>query len=79
MLHLWPPAIHTGLGLSFSIKLSSTFLLFALPSLLKTHAGQYYLPPTRKHVLAFIKDLKVRKIGGIGKVTQQLYGARFLV
>lgn len=31
--------------------------------------GQYYLPPTRTDVLAFIKDLHVRKISGIGTVT----------
>ncbi|KAE9014766.1 hypothetical protein PR002_g14126 [Phytophthora rubi] len=34
--------------------------------------GQYVLPFTRERVLAFIRDLPVRKIGGIGKVTEKI-------
>ena len=34
--------------------------------------GQFYLPSRRDAVLDFIRDLSVRKIGGIGKVTQQM-------
>ncbi|CAH0517849.1 unnamed protein product [Peronospora belbahrii] len=34
--------------------------------------GQYVLPFTRECVIAFIQELPVRKIGGIGKVTEKL-------
>ncbi|KAG7393744.1 hypothetical protein PHYPSEUDO_004507 [Phytophthora pseudosyringae] len=34
--------------------------------------GQYVLPFTRKRVLGFIRELPVRKIGGIGKVTEKI-------
>ncbi|GMF52563.1 unnamed protein product [Phytophthora fragariaefolia] len=34
--------------------------------------GQYVLPFTRERVLAFIHDLPVRKIGGVGKVTEKI-------
>ncbi|KAL3666504.1 hypothetical protein V7S43_008137 [Phytophthora oleae] len=34
--------------------------------------GQYVLPFTRENVLNFIRELPVRKIGGIGKVTEKI-------
>ncbi|EGZ28529.1 hypothetical protein PHYSODRAFT_552269 [Phytophthora sojae] len=34
--------------------------------------GQYVLPFTRERVLTFLCDLPVRKIGGIGKVTEKI-------
>ncbi|POM60232.1 DNA polymerase kappa [Phytophthora palmivora] len=34
--------------------------------------GQYVLPFTRERVMAFIRELPVRKIGGIGKVTEKI-------
>ncbi|KAK1947951.1 DNA polymerase kappa [Phytophthora citrophthora] len=34
--------------------------------------GQYVLPFTREHVINFIRELPVRKIGGIGKVTEKI-------
>lgn len=34
--------------------------------------GQYVLPFTRERVMTFIRELPVRKIGGIGKVTEKI-------
>uniref|UniRef100_A0A8C7FHD7 DNA polymerase kappa n=1 Tax=Oncorhynchus kisutch TaxID=8019 RepID=A0A8C7FHD7_ONCKI len=37
--------------------------------------GQYRLPSNRQAVIDFIQDLPVRKISGIGKVTEKMLGA----
>jgi nucleotidyltransferase/DNA polymerase involved in DNA repair len=34
--------------------------------------GQYELPPDRATILAFVSTLPVRKIGGIGKVSERV-------
>ena len=34
--------------------------------------GQYFLPPTREAVMSFIKDLPIRKVSGIGRVSEQI-------
>ncbi|KAL0979277.1 hypothetical protein UPYG_G00183110 [Umbra pygmaea] len=37
--------------------------------------GQYILPSNRQAVMDFIQDLPVRKVSGIGKVTEKMLGA----
>ncbi|KAM9464079.1 LOW QUALITY PROTEIN: DNA polymerase kappa-like [Salvelinus alpinus] len=37
--------------------------------------GQYRLPSNRQAVMVFIQDLPVRKVSGIGKVTEKMLGA----
>ncbi|XP_041464447.1 DNA polymerase kappa-like [Lytechinus variegatus] len=37
--------------------------------------GQYRIPPTRDDVMDFIRDLPIRKISGIGKVTERMLSA----
>ncbi|XP_007486611.2 DNA polymerase kappa [Monodelphis domestica] len=37
--------------------------------------GQYQIPPTRQAVMDFIKDLPIRKVPGIGKVTEKMLKA----
>ncbi|XP_071507148.1 DNA polymerase kappa-like [Diadema antillarum] len=37
--------------------------------------GQYTIQPTREAVMDFIKDLPIRKISGIGKVTERMVSA----
>lgn len=37
--------------------------------------GQYRLPPDREAVVAFIQSLPVRKVSGIGKVSEKLLGS----
>ena len=37
--------------------------------------GQYLLPPTRRDVLSFMRDLPVRKMRGVGKVTERVLEA----
>ncbi|XP_062310651.1 DNA polymerase kappa [Osmerus eperlanus] len=37
--------------------------------------GQYRLLPNRQTVMDFVKDLPVRKVSGIGKVTEKMLGA----
>eukprot|EP01083_Nonionella_stella_P283281 964031_1 len=34
--------------------------------------GQYVLPPTKDAILKFMEDLPVRKVGGVGKVTERI-------
>jgi len=42
---------------------------------IKKPNGQFFLSPNREDVLGFLKDLPVRKIPGIGKVSEQLLAA----
>lgn len=37
--------------------------------------GQYRIPPEREVVMDFIKDLPVRKVSGVGKVTEKMLAA----
>lgn len=37
--------------------------------------GQYLIKPDKKEIMNFIKDLPIRKISGIGKVTEKLLGS----
>ncbi|KAB1281654.1 DNA polymerase kappa [Camelus dromedarius] len=37
--------------------------------------GQYQIPPNRQAVMDFIKDLPIRKVSGIGKVTEKMLKA----
>lgn len=37
--------------------------------------GQYRIPPERQVVMEFIKDLPVRKVSGVGKVTEKMLAA----
>ncbi|CAH6787548.1 Polk [Phodopus roborovskii] len=41
--------------------------------------GQYQIPPSRKAVMDFIKDLPIRKVSGIGKVTEKMLMALGIV
>ncbi|XP_051543389.1 DNA polymerase kappa-like [Myxocyprinus asiaticus] len=41
--------------------------------------GQYRIPPERQLVMDFIKDLPVRKVSGVGKVTEKMLAALGIV
>ncbi|XP_051533060.1 DNA polymerase kappa [Myxocyprinus asiaticus] len=41
--------------------------------------GQYRIPPERQVVMDFIKDLPVRKVSGVGKVTEKMLAALGIV
>uniref|UniRef100_A0A9J8AC58 DNA polymerase kappa n=1 Tax=Cyprinus carpio carpio TaxID=630221 RepID=A0A9J8AC58_CYPCA len=41
--------------------------------------GQYRIPPERQAVMEFIKDLPVRKVSGVGKVTEKMLAALGIV
>ncbi|XP_060617629.2 DNA polymerase kappa isoform X1 [Anolis sagrei] len=41
--------------------------------------GQFRIPPDREHVMNFIKDLPIRKVPGIGKVTEKMLKALGIV
>ncbi|KAK2911764.1 hypothetical protein Q8A67_003897 [Cirrhinus molitorella] len=41
--------------------------------------GQYRIPPERRVVMDFIKDLPVRKVSGVGKVTEKMLAALGIV
>ena len=59
---------NTG-GLTASAGLAANKLLAKVCSDLKKPNGQYELPRDRDAILSFMRDLAVRKIPGIGKVT----------
>lgn len=78
-------------GLTCSAGLANNFMLSKIASDLNKPNGQCIVGPTNKEVLDFIRPMKVRKVGGIGRVTekilnafgirtvQELYGKRALV
>ncbi|GFS07894.1 DNA polymerase kappa [Elysia marginata] len=37
--------------------------------------GQYHIKPDKEEIMSFIQDLPIRKISGIGKVTEKLLGS----
>uniref|UniRef100_A0AAV1VKU8 DNA polymerase kappa n=1 Tax=Peronospora matthiolae TaxID=2874970 RepID=A0AAV1VKU8_9STRA len=58
--------------LTASAGIAANVMLAKICSDLNKPNGQYVLPFTREGVMSFIRDLPVRKIGGIGKVTEKI-------
>uniref|UniRef100_M4BXN8 DNA polymerase kappa n=1 Tax=Hyaloperonospora arabidopsidis (strain Emoy2) TaxID=559515 RepID=M4BXN8_HYAAE len=56
----------------YVVKYWHKYVSAAICSDLNKPNGQYVLPFTREGVMSFIRDLPVRKIGGIGKVTEKI-------
>ncbi|CAI5741331.1 unnamed protein product [Hyaloperonospora brassicae] len=58
--------------LTASAGIAANVMLAKICSDMNKPNGQYVLPFTRESVMSFIRDLPVRKIGGIGKVTEKI-------
>jgi len=62
-------------GLTCSAGLANNFMLSKIASDLNKPNGQCIVGPTNKQVLDFIRPMKVRKVGGIGRVTEKILNA----
>ena len=62
-------------GLTCSAGLANNFMLSKIASDLNKPNGQCIVGPTNKEVLEFIRPMKVRKVGGIGRVTEKILNA----
>lgn len=67
-------AAATG-GLTASAGVAVNFLLAKIAADVKKPDGQHTVPPVTKDILAFITNLSVRKVPGIGKVTEKILNA----
>eukprot|EP00798_Chlamydomonas_sp_ICE-L_P013199 gene13199-19034_t len=65
-------AVHQESGLTCSCGVAPNRMLAKICSDINKPNGQYILPPTREAVLAFISTLPVRKVPGVGRVSEQL-------
>ncbi|XP_010905640.2 DNA polymerase kappa isoform X1 [Elaeis guineensis] len=64
--------VYEETGLTCSVGVAPNRLLAKVCSDINKPNGQYILPNDRKAVMTFISSLPIRKIGGIGKVTETI-------
>ncbi|XP_029617787.1 DNA polymerase kappa-like [Salmo trutta] len=81
---VWPEALRShrlrtndpGTATSVSVPgIAPNMMLAKVCSDKNKPNGQYRLPSNRQAVMVFIQDLPVRKVSGIGKVTEKMLGA----
>ncbi|OEL23261.1 DNA polymerase kappa [Dichanthelium oligosanthes] len=65
-------AIHQETGLTCSAGVAPNRMIAKVCSDINKPNGQFILPNDREAVLTFVSTLPIRKIGGIGKVTEQM-------
>lgn len=65
-------AIFKETGLTCSAGVAPNFMLAKVCSDINKPNGQFILPNDRKAIMTFISSLPIRKIGGIGKVTEHV-------
>lgn len=65
-------AIHQETGLTCSAGVAPNRMIAKVCSDINKPNGQFILPNDRGAVLTFVSTLPIRKIGGIGKVTEQM-------
>ncbi|KAL5218832.1 hypothetical protein ABZP36_019516 [Zizania latifolia] len=65
-------AIHQETGLTCSAGVAPNRMIAKVCSDINKPNGQFVLPNDREAVTTFVSTLPIRKIGGIGKVTEQL-------
>ncbi|XP_077221352.1 DNA/RNA polymerases superfamily protein [Tasmannia lanceolata] len=65
-------AVYTDTGLTCSAGVAPNRLLAKVCSDINKPNGQFVLPNDRMAVMTFISSLPIRKIGGIGKVTEHV-------
>ncbi|CAI5481873.1 unnamed protein product [Closterium sp. Yama58-4] len=64
--------VHAHTGLTCSVGVAANRMLAKVCSDINKPNGQYVLPPDREAIQSFISSLPIRKIGGVGKVTERL-------
>ncbi|CAI5505137.1 unnamed protein product [Closterium sp. Naga37s-1] len=64
--------VHAHTGLTCSAGVAANRMLAKVCSDINKPNGQYLLPFDREAILSFISSLPIRKIGGVGKVTERL-------
>ncbi|KAK9165330.1 hypothetical protein Scep_000521 [Stephania cephalantha] len=64
--------VYEETGLTCSAGVAPNRLLAKVCSDINKPNGQFVLPNDRMHILTFISSLPIRKIGGIGKVTERI-------
>ena len=62
-------------NLTCSAGIAATKILAKICSDKNKPNGQFYLPHDRKEMLTFVSNLNVRKIPGIGEVTERMLNA----
>uniref|UniRef100_H2ZFN5 DNA polymerase kappa n=1 Tax=Ciona savignyi TaxID=51511 RepID=H2ZFN5_CIOSA len=67
--------IHQKTLLTASAGIAPNTMLAKIGSDLNKPNGQTYFKPNREEILKFVKDFPVRKVNGVGKVTEQLLSA----
>ncbi|KQK14191.1 hypothetical protein BRADI_1g14660v3 [Brachypodium distachyon] len=65
-------AIHQETGLTCSVGVAPNRMIAKVCSDINKPNGQFILPNERDAVTTFVSTLPIRKIGGIGKVTEQM-------
>lgn len=59
-------------GLTCSAGMANNFFLAKICADINKPDGQFQLPPNRQGIIDFLTNLPVRKVGGIGKVTENI-------
>uniref|UniRef100_A0A7M5X7L2 DNA polymerase kappa n=2 Tax=Clytia hemisphaerica TaxID=252671 RepID=A0A7M5X7L2_9CNID len=67
--------IHDKTQLTASAGIAPNLMLSKICSDFNKPNGQYYLQPNKEMVVNFIQDLPIRKVFGIGRVTEQMLQA----
>ncbi|WFD00887.1 DNA-directed DNA polymerase [Malassezia yamatoensis] len=67
--------VRLATGLTVSVGVGPNMLLAKIASDLNKPDGQYILPANRSDILAFMQNLSVRKVPGIGHVTERILDA----
>ncbi|WFD44947.1 DNA-directed DNA polymerase [Malassezia psittaci] len=67
--------VRLATGLTVSVGVGPNMLLAKIASDLNKPDGQYILPSNRSDILEFMQDLSVRKVPGIGHVTERILDA----
>lgn len=70
-------SVHEVTGLTCSAGVAPNRLLAKVCSDINKPNGQFVLPSNRMAVMTFISSLPIRKIGGIGKVTEHILSGVF--
>ncbi|XP_003391861.3 PREDICTED: DNA polymerase kappa-like [Amphimedon queenslandica] len=71
--------IHLTTQLTASAGIASNKMLAKIASDMNKPNGQYMIPPSREKILEFIRKLPIRKVSGIGKVTEKMLNALGIV
>lgn len=64
--------VYAKTQLTVSAGIACNSLLAKIASDQRKPNGQFYVPPQREAILEFIRDLPIRKIPGIGKVSERV-------